>query len=277
MTRAFRVRQVEGDVFASLGHLRVAVEAFTAAGSAQQRLWVEVQSGLDLSLLGAHREAERMLAGALREPSAGEKLRLVASIACYTLGGIRCAEGRLEEARAAVERNITAEHAHGNHYLEGLGRITLARIFRLRGDLAAAGAEALAAVDLLSLIPFDHAMARAELGLVRLAEGKAGEALALTTEAYQRVLETPGYGEAAVRLAHAEALLAGGRAAEARAVLGEARRRLLERAGRITDPALRRSFLAQVPDNARTFALAERELGPSPATTPPPAPEPHER
>jgi eukaryotic-like serine/threonine-protein kinase len=262
LTRGFRVRQTEGDVFGSLGHMRTSEEAFTAAGSPQHRLWVEVQVALVLSLLGAHEEAEAKLAGALREPAAGDKLRLVASVGRYTLANIRCAEGRFDEARVEATLAVRAEKAQGNRYLEGLARSTLARICRLRGDLAAAAMEACTAIELLQPIPFDHAAARAELAAVRLAEGNAAEALALTREAYQRVLDTPGYGEAAVRLTHAEALLAAGDTVAAHAVLGAARRRLLERADRITDAALRASFLARVPDNARTLALAERELGP---------------
>src|SRR5215468_4529373 len=206
--------------------MRAAIEAFTAAGSPQHRLWVEVHCALDLSLLGAYEEAERLLAGALREPGSGAELRLVASVAMYTLAGIRAAEGRLDEARFEVSRMIAAEHALGNAYLEGLGRVTLARVFRKMKDLASASAEANAAIALLSMVPFDHAMACAELAMARLAEGQHAEALALSRDAYRRVLATPGYGEAAVRLAHAEALLASGAAAEARAVLAEACRRL---------------------------------------------------
>ncbi len=270
LTRGFRVRQTEGDAFAALGHLTAAEAAFAAAGSPQLRLWVDVHTALALTLLGAYEAAERKLVGALREPAAGDKLRLVASVGSYTLANLRCAEGRLDEALAAVTRAVVAEKAQGNRYLEGLGRSSLARISRLRGDLAAAAAEALAAIDLLAHIPFDHAAARAELAAVRLAEGKPAEALALSREAYRRVLETPGYGEAAVRLVHAEALHASGDAVEARAVLAGARRRLLDRAARIGDPALHATFLARVPEHARTLALAAREIGPEVARPPTP-------
>ncbi len=63
-------------------------------------------------------------------------------------------------------------------------------------------------------------------------------------------------GEAAARLAHAEALRARGRFADASASIEEARTRILERAGRISDPAWRKSFLEAIPDHARTLALA---------------------
>jgi len=68
-------------------------------------------------------------------------------------------------------------------------------------------------------------------------------------------------GDAWAGLAHyarAEASLAeaAGDHAGARAALDAALRDLLGRADRIGDPALRRSFLEEVPENARTLALA---------------------
>ena len=68
-------------------------------------------------------------------------------------------------------------------------------------------------------------------------------------------------GESAVRLALAEALLASGREAEARAEVTRARDRLLERAAAIHDPALVRSFLGAVPENARTLELGRILVG----------------
>jgi len=67
-------------------------------------------------------------------------------------------------------------------------------------------------------------------------------------------------GEAYVRLAAAEALRAGGDVEGARSAAAIARARLVERGAIMTDPALRESFFTRVPENARTFALAQ-ELG----------------
>ena len=68
-------------------------------------------------------------------------------------------------------------------------------------------------------------------------------------------------GEALTRLVWAEALHACGEHPSARQVIAAARRRLLERAGRIRGPAVRRAFLEDVVDNARTLALADAWLG----------------
>lgn len=67
-------------------------------------------------------------------------------------------------------------------------------------------------------------------------------------------------GEALIRLVHAEALSATGDGDAARAAIADARDRLLAAAARIDDPALRDSFLHNVPENARTLARARAWL-----------------
>jgi hypothetical protein len=64
-----------------------------------------------------------------------------------------------------------------------------------------------------------------------------------------------------VRLAHAEALHAAGDTAAAARAIAAARAHLLAVAARTAEPAYRRSFLDEVPENARTFALARAWLG----------------
>jgi hypothetical protein len=64
-----------------------------------------------------------------------------------------------------------------------------------------------------------------------------------------------------VRLVHAEALHATGAHDAARAAIAQARARVTAIADQISDPVYRDSFLAQVPENARTLALATSWLG----------------
>jgi tetratricopeptide (TPR) repeat protein len=256
LTRGFRVRQVEGDVFASLRRMRSAAASFERGGAPQQALWASVHVGIALWLLGAHEEARRALEGALREPAAGDRLRVVASVGTYVLANVLGDEGRLDDAREAARRMIRAEEAQGNRYLEGLGRITLSRISLARGDVGAAAEEASTAIGLLELVPYDRAVALAALAAARLAEGRIDDAVRDAREAYQQIERTPGYTDAAIRLVHAEALAAAGDPG-AGAALGEARERLLERAEKIGDPVLRASFLERVPENARTLARGQ--------------------
>ena len=63
-----------------------------------------------------------------------------------------------------------------------------------------------------------------------------------------------------VRLAHAEALEATGAHAAARRAIADARTRLYTIADKIADPAYKTSFLQNVPENARTLALAHAWL-----------------
>jgi hypothetical protein len=64
-----------------------------------------------------------------------------------------------------------------------------------------------------------------------------------------------------VRLAHAEALHASGAHDAARHAISDAHARLLAIADKICDPSYRHSFLHGVPENARTFALAQAWVG----------------
>jgi len=63
------------------------------------------------------------------------------------------------------------------------------------------------------------------------------------------------------RLGYAEALDATGDHAAACAAITEARDRLLAQAARIDDPSRRKTFLENVPENARTLSLARQWLG----------------
>ena len=70
----------------------------------------------------------------------------------------------------------------------------------------------------------------------------------------------PGPRGTLIQLVHAEVLEASGEPAAAREALREARDDLQVKAGRIDDPDVRRRFLEDVPENARTLALAREWL-----------------
>jgi hypothetical protein len=115
-----------------------------------------------------------------------------------------------------------------------------------------------AAIEILAAVPPTRCYALAALAHVLLAAGRAGDALAASGEAFG-LLEVLGGiddGESFVRLTHAEALAAAGDPGGGRRALADARARLQARAERLSDAASRQSFLEQVPENARTLALA---------------------
>jgi hypothetical protein len=108
-------------------------------------------------------------------------------------------------------------------------------------------------------VPLEHPGALGTLAALRLAQRRPDEALATAEEAVARCIAIGGCGifrGAFVRLVHAEALHATGAHDAARHAIASARTDLLATAGRIDDPQYRHSFLHDVPENARTLALA---------------------
>jgi hypothetical protein len=147
--------------------------------------------------------------------------------------------------------------------LEGYSRIYLARILRRMGELEAAEAEARRGAQLIERLGSIQSMARGTLAEVLLARGRPAEALVDAREAMAPVeaLGKTDEGEALARLVYAEALHANGQEDAARAAIVEARDRLLARAARIDDPSRQRTFLDNVPENARTLLLCRQWLG----------------
>jgi len=108
--------------------------------------------------------------------------------------------------------------------------------------------------------PTRKATALGALAAALLGRGEALAALGASREG-MALLATVGAleeGEEKLRFVHAAALEANGQTEEAARELTSARERLRERAARIQDPAWRRSFLENVPENV---AL----LGPRPS------------
>jgi hypothetical protein len=130
------------------------------------------------------------------------------------------------------------------------------------GDLEGAEREIPAALGMA--VPLEHPGVLGTLSALRLAQGRAGEALAAAEEAVARCTTMGGCGMfrgGFVRLAHAEALHATGAHDAARHAIADARTRLFAVADRIFDPVYKTSFLENVPENARTVALARAWLG----------------
>jgi hypothetical protein len=113
-------------------------------------------------------------------------------------------------------------------------------------------------------VPLEYPGVLGTLSALRLAQGRAEDALAAAEDAVARCATMGGCGMfrgAFVRLAHAEALHATGARDAARRAITEARARLLTIADKICDSDYKMSFLDSVPENARTFALARAWLG----------------
>ncbi len=261
--RAFRA-SAAGDPASCLVHLRNAASSFEQAGDLRNAVTSSTNVGSILTELGDFEGAEETLRSAL---ASATRLGLddATGLVLHNLGHALLHRGSLEEARATEQKALLAFHRQGGARLEGVTRYYIAKIALLSGDLEAAEREARAAAELLVAAPPMRPAAFAILSRVLLAKGHTGDALASAREAYGQLEELGSVeeGEATVRLAYAEALTASGRVAEAAHVLAAARQQLLERAAKISDAAWRERFLTQVPDNARTLALAPSEPPPA--------------
>jgi hypothetical protein len=137
-------------------------------------------------------------------------------------------------------------------------------VLRRDGDLD--GADREVGVALAMAVALDHPGVLATQSALRLAQGRAEEALAAAEEAvaHSEAMGACGmFRGVFVRLAHAEALHATGAHDAAARAIADARARLLAIAAKIGDPGYQASFLERVPENARTLALADAWLGDS--------------
>ena len=260
MTRAFHVRYVQRDPFAALALDQAALVHLAVAGDRRYGPYVEMHVGVDWTLLGALETAEAALARAI---AAGEPGSTTSQAARIYLGRTLLQGGRIDEA----ERMVTAvvEEARDER-LAGLNaRLALAEVRLSKGDLAGVGPALDALVPGAKDLPFARMSLGALRASLRLAEGRADEALATAEEAIAESEQLGMYplNHEQLLVTRAEALLALGRADEARAVSDAARADLLARAQRIGDEALRKSFLERVPSHARILALSANLTGSS--------------
>ncbi len=245
-----------GDPAAFLEAIALAAEAHERAGDLRSACLERVNLGGVTMEVGRYADAAR----ALREGLAVAHpigLNLVVAAAKCNLGLALARLGELDEGRRLEAEALALFVAQGERRMEGASRIYMAMILRLAGELDAAEQEARAAVEVLAVALPARACALATLADVLLAQGRAAEAEGAARRSVD-LLETLGgidEGESSARLAHARALDAVGDREGAEDAVARARDRVLERADKISDPAIRESFLS-IPENAATLELA---------------------
>ncbi|AUX32152.1 MULTISPECIES: serine/threonine-protein kinase PknK [Sorangium] len=255
-----------GDLGTARERCEAAAHGFSQAGDARMACSSRSNAGHLCNELGAYAEAAALIRAALAD---AERLALANTVAHAkeNLGRALLHLGALDEARALeleARRHFVAAR---QRRLEGGTYIYLAEVFRRAGDLAAAEAEARHACELLADVPPLVPCVLATLANVLLAQGRAAEALesaARAAELASAAVTSRGHletGESLVYLVHAEALAASGDLGGARAAIALGRDRLLARAAKIANRAWRAGFLDNVPENARTLALARAWLG----------------
>jgi eukaryotic-like serine/threonine-protein kinase len=238
-----------------------AVEQFVVAGDRRNACSARINLAFGQAQIGAWEEAERQLREAL---AVAERMGIPTLVAHaqHNLGLVLAHRGALPEALAVEREALERYTAHGDTRLFGSSRTYLALIVAQMGDLSLAEQEATRAALDLEGAPSPQAYALAIRAKVKLAQGRSAEALVDAGKASQMLRDLGGLeeGESLVRLVYAEALYATGQIEEALAALAAARGRVLALANKIVDPALRRSFLERMPDNARTLELSRAWL-----------------
>jgi len=251
-----------GDHAASYQGFVSSAKAFERAGDARNQVRASINAAVLRMLLGEYAEAERDLRAAL---SLSLRLGLPNMTAAVkeNLGLALGRQGALEEARRMEEEAIAAFAAQGDKALESAARSYLAEILAGLEQFEEAEREAREAVLLARVAPGLQCYALAVLAEVLLARGRGREALEHAEEAMRLLTALSGLeeGEAFVRLTLAEALRANGAVDRSREAICAARDSVLAAAASIDDPERRRRFLENVPENARTLALARRWLG----------------
>jgi tetratricopeptide (TPR) repeat protein len=254
-----RAAYAHEDPWLALKHSEENQAIFDVIGGERTFLNTRLFQGMNLWFLGAYAAAERELEGI---EAADEALGAVSSLRRFGLAWLRAERGALDEARVFATQLSDYGRAHHIALEEGRGRWVLAEVLRRMGDHAGAERELEAALGLP--LPLEHPGVLGTLSALRLAQGRAEDALAAAEDALSRYTAMGGCGMfrgAFVRLAHAEALHATGAHDAARRAIAEARTRLYANADKIADPAYRQSFLENVPENARTLTLARAWLG----------------
>jgi tetratricopeptide (TPR) repeat protein len=259
VTVGMRAAYAHDDPWNALVHSEALQPIFDVIGGEITLLDMQLLRGMNQWYLGALAPAAHALESI---PAADTAMGLVSSQRRFFLSWLYADRGTLDEARALAAQLTEGSHAHHDRMGEARGRWVLAEVLRRMGDLEAAEREIQAALGMVT--PLEHPGALATLSALHLAQGRAGEALAAAEDALARCEAIGGCGwfrGGFLRLAHAEALHATGAHDAARRAIADARARLRAIAAKIADPAYQTSFLARVPENARTLALAAAWLG----------------
>jgi tetratricopeptide (TPR) repeat protein len=245
-----------GDPGARVRLADAAAESFEAAGDLRNACLQRVSVGYAYNEIGAYAEAERALIGAI---AVAERMGLDNAVGTgrAQLGRTLGRRGRLDEAREVLGKAIEALRAQKNLRLAAVATRYLAWVLAAQGDVEGAEREARVAVEALAGANAMLGDSLAMLSEAQRARGAVGEARE-TADGAMAALAAAGktaIGEAAIRLAHVEALVAGGDREAAAAALATAKARIAERAKTIHDAELRRAFLEDVADHVKTAKM----------------------
>ncbi|WNG45682.1 protein kinase [Archangium minus] len=235
---------------------------FREIGSERNALLLQCYSGLALASLGDVPTAVEGMRAALRTARHTEQHTAEAFILHYLALVLASSQEptKWDEARPLLQEYM-GEDPQSFRWSSGLAM--LAKLDAAGGALPEAEARARKACALLAPFLIYLLLARAILSSILLARGNAAEAREVAELGVRELERTGNMGAYAVslRLALAEACFALGDEAAGEAALREALGCMHARAHDIPEPLARERFLHQVPENARTLALARQRWG----------------
>ncbi|WP_394844178.1 protein kinase [Pendulispora brunnea] len=247
---------LQGELDVSLRLVEDAAELYASIGDRRRVLRARGAAiGLFYRLLGAYEESVRILRACIDE---AERLALpaMAAHARLNLGPALAILGEGAEAVACEREAIGG--MRNNPRLHATAHAYMALALESGGYLAGAERYARAALEQIGdKNPQSRSAFAGILAGILLARGRPRDALLCAREGMHLLASLGGVevGEIRLRLVHAEALRATGERDAAREAILRARARLLALAGKLTDGALRASFLDRVPENARLLRM----------------------
>jgi tetratricopeptide (TPR) repeat protein len=248
---------VQGDPVTYLEKTRESAALFEQAGDLRNALTFQTSVGFAMIGLGRYADAERVLSETLARAER-MNLAITRAIALHNLGFAVAGQGRLDEG-IRIEREAVAEAVRQkDRWIECVSETYLCDLLQRAGRTTEAR-ESASRAESLSDEP-NRALVLTLRARIALGEARVEEARRYADEALRLVDRLGGIedGESLVRLTHAEVLRAAGETAAASDSIALAKVRLLERAQRINNGELRDSFLNAIPENARTFQLADQ-------------------
>ncbi len=246
----------DGDPWTALQHALIVRHASRTVGQTRvSTLYV----GVCQLALGLYAEAE----AELEALGATDLEHEVAERRTTYLAQALLGRGAHDAARTVAQHKAERGRTSGNATLETEARWLLGETAAAAGDLQGAARALTESLPGLRGGPLVWQMAAARLCDVHLALGQIPEAVTLERELHASHVAAggPGARGTLLQLVHALVLDATGERAAASEALRAARDHLRAVGGRIDDPAVRRRFLEDVPENARALALAREWLG----------------
>ncbi len=252
----------QSNLSAFLRHTRAVAEQLDAIGDARGASAALINEGYGLIRAGQAEEAATKLREVRRAVDILQLDRYFAA-AEQNLGLALLRVGKYDDAIEVLRTSRDALERQGDVRLEAVSRTYLAEALLARGDAHAALLESERALELTHNRPPNRMLALATRARILLTRGDVAGASASASEAHEILRQMPEVidsGAIATRLVYLEVLIAADDVEAAREVAASALESLLDAAMRIEDAHIREQYLAEVPENARTLALATEIL-----------------